>query len=156
MDFAKVYADHKENIWRLVCRYVFSPSDREDLFQEVFLNVYRALPRFRGESSIGTWLYRIAVNSAINYLKKQNRYKRVKKVLQNLRMVETEAPSEAEDFLKPLEKLNPQQRMVLVLSDIEEVKLEEISRIMKVPLGTVKSTLHRARERLKKELKENG
>jgi RNA polymerase sigma-70 factor (ECF subfamily) len=157
-DFAQVYADSKAGVWRLVSKYVFSREDREDLFQEIFLKVHRALPRFRGEAALNTWIYRIAVNTALNYLNRQNRFRWAKQMLSNLRMVEEDTPEIATDLeeLKPLKKLNPQQRMVLLLAEVEEKKLEEIAEIMKIPIGTVKSTLHRAREIIKKEVRENG
>lgn len=156
-DFARVYAESKALVWRLVSKYVFSQEDREDLFQEIFLKIHRALPRFRGEASLNTWIYKIAVNTALNYLKRQNRFSWAKQMLANLRLVEEEIPETAPDLeeLKPLKKLNPQQRMILLLSDIEEKKLEEIAEILKIPIGTVKSNLHRAREIIKRELGEN-
>jgi RNA polymerase sigma-70 factor, ECF subfamily len=154
LDFESVYAEHKGNVWKLVSRYVFSREDREDLFQEVFLNVHKALPRFRGESSVGTWLYRITANSAVNYLKQRDRHRQVVKVLSSLRIIDTEEPPVTSETAleKPLARLNPRQRMIVVLADVEEKKLDEISELMGLPLGTVKSTLHRAREILKKEL----
>lgn len=157
-DFARIYEDSKAGVWRLVSKYVFSREDREDLFQEIFLKVHRALPRFRGEAALNTWIYKIAVNTALNYLNRQNRFRWAKQMLSNLRIVEDEAPEPATDLeeLKPLKKLNPQQRMVLLLAEVEEKKLEEIAEIMKIPIGTVKSTLHRAREIIKKEVRENG
>jgi RNA polymerase sigma-70 factor (ECF subfamily) len=157
-DFARIYEDSKAGVWRLVSKYVFSREDREDLFQEIFLKVHRALPHFRGEAALNTWIYRIAVNTALNYLNRQNRFRWARQMLGNLRMVEDEAPEPATDLeeLKPLKKLNPQQRMVLLLAEVEEKKLEEIAEIMKIPIGTVKSTLHRAREIVKKEVRENG
>lgn len=158
MDFAGIYADSKDKVWKLVSRYVLVREDREDLFQEIYLSVHRALPRFRGESSIHTWIYKITVNTAINYAKKQSRYKWIKKMLGGLRTIEEEVQDIATDIqtFKPLEKLNPWQRMVLLLSDVEEKKLEEIAEILKIPIGTVKSNLHRAREIIKKEVKKNG
>jgi len=157
-DFARIYEDSKAGVWRLVSKYVFSREDREDLFQEIFLKVHRALPRFRGEAALNTWIYKIAVNTALNYLNRQNRFRWAKQMLSNLRIVEDEAPEPATDLeeLKPLKKLNPQQRMVLLLAEVEEKKLEEIAEIMKIPIGTVKSTLFRAREIIKKEVRENG
>ncbi|MBN3033630.1 MAG: sigma-70 family RNA polymerase sigma factor [Candidatus Saganbacteria bacterium] len=154
LDFETVYQEHKGNIWSLVSRYVFTAEDREDLFQEVFINVHRALPRFRGESAVGTWLYRIAVNTAVNQLKKRDRHRKVIEVLSGLRLIEAEEPAAGAGFSleRPLARLSPRQRMVVTLSDIEEKKLEEIAALMALPLGTVKSTLHRAREILKKEL----
>lgn len=157
LDFTQVYAEHKERVWQLISRYVFSREDREDLFQEVFLNVHKALPKFRGEAAVATWLYRITVNTAINYLKKRDRHRTVITVLSSLRIIETEEPiiAEATALEKPLRKLNPRQRLVLILSDVEEKKLEEIAEVTGLPLGTVKSTLHRAREAVKKELMKN-
>ena len=156
-DFAKVYADCKDNVWKLVARYAAGREDREDLFQEVFVRIHNAIPRFRGEADINTWVYRITVNTALNHLKKQKRYQWFKNMLGSLRMPEQTAPEADSDLktFKPLEKLNPQQRMILLLSDIEEMKLEEISSMLKIPLGTVKSTLHRAREIVKKEVIKN-
>ena len=156
-DFAQVYADHKELVWKLVCRYAAAPPDREDLFQEVFFKIHRALPRFRGESKLETWIYRLTVNTAINYLKKQRRYEQLKRVLEGLGLLRVEAPvpEDGGAVWKPLKKLNPKQRAILVMADIEEKKLEEISRILDIPLGTVKSNLNRAREIVKKELNKN-
>ncbi len=161
-DFSRIYAEHKESVWKLVSRYASSEQDREDLFQEIFLKIYKALPRFRGEAKLNTWIYRITVNTALNYLKKRKRYAGLKDILSKFRFIE-----EKEDFVpkdvspreeklsKPLKKLNPLQRMILVLADVEEKKLEEIAGTLNIPLGTVKSNLHRAREIVKKELKEN-
>lgn len=157
-DFAVVYADNKNNVWKLISKYVSSQEDREDLFQEVFLNIHRALPRFRGEAAVSTWVYRIAVNTALGHTKRQSRYKWIKKMLGGMRAVEAEIEAVAGDIkaLKPLEKLNPRQRVILLLSDVEDKKIEEIAEIMKMPAGTVKSNLHRAREIVKKDVMENG
>jgi RNA polymerase sigma-70 factor (ECF subfamily) len=157
-EFERVYVEHKEQVWKLVSNYVASRHDREDLFQEVFLKIYRALPKFRGESSISTWIYRITVNTALNYLKKQKRYAAFKDLLSRFRLVDVEDKAEdqgREGIFKPLKKLNPQQRVILTLADVQEKKLEEIAQTLNIPLGTVKSSLHRAREIIKKELSKN-
>lgn len=153
-DFDSIYDGCKEIVWRLVSRYVFTQEDREDLFQEVFLSVHRALPKFRGDSSASTWIYKIAVNTSINHVKSRNRFRWLVNTLGNMRQQDQDPADAADDIkdLAPLKKLNPQQRMVLLLSDVEERKLEEIAGMMKMPLGTVKSTLHRAREIVRKEV----
>ena len=158
LDFAQTYTDHKENVWKLVSKYVAQQQDREDLFQEVFLAIHRALPRFREEAAVGTWIYRIAVNTSINYLKKQKRNKMLKTVLAGMRIIEAEKGEGIPDIslLKPLEKLNPQQKMILILSDVEEKKHGEIAEMMDLPLGTIKSNLHRAREIVRKGVEKNG
>ena len=157
-DFAAVYADCKDNVWRLVSKFVFTLEDREDLFQEIFLKVHKALPRFRGESEVNTWVHKITVNTAINYVKKRDRYRWIKEKLGGFRAVEEAPPEVTTDvqMFKPLGKLNEQQRMILLLSDIEEKTLDEIASIMNLPLGTVKSNLFRAREIIKKEVNKNG
>ena len=159
-DFLNIYSDHKEMVWKLVSRYVSEKTDREDLFQEVFLNIYKALKKFRGDSALGTWIYRITVNASINRLRKQRRYKKLQDVLKGFRIAECveERASEISDgsLLKPLERLNPQQRMILLLSDVEEKELAEIAGMLNIPIGTVKSNLHRAREIIQKEVMKNG
>jgi RNA polymerase sigma-70 factor, ECF subfamily len=158
INFDDVYAANKGRVWGLVSRYVYTKEDREDLFQEIFINVHRALPRFRGDSSVNTWVFRVAVNTALNHVKKQSRYRLLKQTLGALRIFDHDPVAEGSDLkeFKPLEKLNPQQRMVLILSDVEERKLEEIAETMGLPVGTVKSNLFRAREIVKKEVMENG
>ena len=157
-DFTRVYADHKENVWKLISRYAASRHDREDLFQEVFLKISKALPRFRGEAKLDTWIYRITVNTSLNHLKKRKRYAALKNILSKFRSIEEreeDKDRDKEKLSKPLEKLNPLQRMILILAEVEEKKLEEISKTLNIPLGTVKSNLHRAREIVKKELNKN-
>lgn len=156
-NFDRVYLDHKDRVWRLVNKYVAGQHDREDLFQEVFLKVHQALPKFRGDSSLETWLYRLTVNTAINYVKKQKRYKLFSALLAGLRFEESIPTSDvaATSLLKPLEKLNPRQRTILLLADVEEYQLEEIARLMELPVGTVKSNLARSRAIMQKELKKN-
>jgi len=157
-EFSDVYADCKGTVWSLVSKYVFSQEDREDLFQEVFLKVHKALSRFRGESLLNTWVYRITVNTAINYVKRRDRHKMVTELLSRLRQTEEVASEVEADLqeLKPLGKLNQQQRMILLLADVEEKKLEEIAAIMNLPVGTVKSNLYRARQIVKKEVNGHG
>jgi len=155
-EFDQVYRDTKELVWKLVSRYVFTREDREDLFQEIFLNIYSALPKFRGDSRVNTWLYRIAVNCSINYVKKQGRIRRLLRILEGLRLIEESPPAEIDEVSVPLAKLNPQQRMVLLLAEVEEKPLEEIAQTMGIPVGTVKSNLHRAKEIIKKEVRKDG
>ena len=104
-DFSKVYAEHKELVWNLVSRYVSQQQDREDLFQEVFLRIHKGLGKFRGDALLKTWIYRIAVNTALNHLKKRKRREVFKQLLGSLKLVETvEEPEVADPAIwKPLE-----------------------------------------------------
>ena len=155
-DIAAVYQEHKEMVWRLTSRYVSAKEDQEDLFQEIFLRIYKALPSFRGEAALRSWIYKITVNTAINYAKKRQISQKAKNVLSWLRIIETEensvGPKEEGLITKALEKLNPKQRMILLLAEVEEKPLTEIASYLQIPVGTVKSNLNRAKENLKKEL----
>lgn len=165
-DFEKVYQQNREMVWNLVAKYVLDQRDREDLFQEVFLRVHQALPRFRGESALPTWIYRISVNLSLNYLKRKERYVRLKQSLawsgffpektddQAIGGEPAGGSLEGGRLAGPLSQLTARQRMIIILADVEERKLEEIAQILKMPLGTVKSNLFRARENLRKELKD--
>lgn len=154
-EFDQVYNDHRSVVWRLVSRYVSGQHDKEDLFQEVFLNVHKALPRFRGDSAIGTWIYRVAVNTSLNYLKKIKRHKKIQQVMSGLRVVHISEPDAGPDqtIWKPLERLNPRQKMILLLVEVEEKSLDEVAKLLNVPIGTIKSNLHRAKEIVRKELR---
>lgn len=158
-DFESIYTAHKDAVWRLASKYVSSREDKEDLFQEIFVKVHRALPKFRGEAAISTWIYKIAVTTAINYVNKQKRYRWLKGMLAGLRLIDWEdppQPMEGSVLLKPLEKLNPRQRAILLLADVEEKQLDEIAKIMGLPVGTIKSNLHRGREIIRREVGKNG
>lgn len=156
--FQNVYDEHKTKVWGIVSRYVTLKQDKEDLFQEVFLNIYKALPKFRGEARLDTWIYRIAVNASLTYLKKKRRYKKITNTLNWMRIIDVEEPeiSESEELLLPLKKLSPQQKMILLMSDVEEKSMEDIAGTLNIPIGTVKSSLHRARGVVKKEVMNNG
>ena len=122
----------------------------------MFLKVHAALPRFRGEAKLETWLYRITVNTSINYVNKQKRNRKLQKLLENLRVVEESRPVEVDELSLPLAMLNAQQRMILLLVEVEEKLLEEVAEMMGLPLGTIKSNLHRAKGIIKKEVIKDG
>ncbi|MBU0572935.1 MAG: sigma-70 family RNA polymerase sigma factor [Candidatus Margulisbacteria bacterium] len=158
MSFSQIYDEQKSMVWGLVSRYVPLKQDREDLYQEVFLKVFRSLKHFRGEASVKTWVYRITVNTSLSYLKKKKRNEALMSALSvfNVFSADDKQIELDEDVFKPLGKLNPRQRMVLILADIEDQSLDNIADMLNVPVGTVKSNLHRAREIVKKELEKNG
>ena len=158
VSFDRLYHEQKEKVWALTSRYAGSHLDREDLFQDVFIAIHRALPKYRGEASVSTWVYRITANISINYLNRKKRYEKLKEIWGRLGVGEHAAPNEPEDdgLCKLLDKLNPRQRTIMLLADVEEKSLQEISQWLNIPEGTVKSNLHRAREIIRKELEKNG
>jgi RNA polymerase sigma-70 factor (ECF subfamily) len=158
----------EQPIYNIVSRLLDDPADAADVVQEVFLKVFRNVASFRGESSIKTWIYRIAVNEARNQRRWFSRHRRQEVNL------EAEEPGEGYQNWLPdpgrspfeltldhetqalietaLADVNPKFRAALVLREIEGLSYEEIGEILEISLGTVKSRILRGREALKKHL----
>ena len=159
---------YQQPVYNLVCRLVNDPADSCDVVQEVFLKVFRNIRAFRGNSSLKTWIYRIAVNEAYNHRRWFSRHQRREVPL----MAEEGAPNYADSLSDPgrtpfdaaadretrafveaaLEKVNPKFRAAVVLRDIEDMSYEEIAGILGVSIGTVKSRILRGREAVRKVL----
>lgn len=150
---ATIYRRYRPRVFSVVARLV-GVSDAEEVTQEVFLRAFRALDRFRAESQISTWLYRIAVNAALSERGKRRveRDRRAPAV-----MAETlPAPSTAEGdpalrarLERALAAMPSGYRAVLVLHDVEGLEHEEIGRILGCRVGTSKSQLHKARAKMR-------
>jgi RNA polymerase sigma-70 factor (ECF subfamily) len=172
--FDRLYRDHVEKIFRFAHRLCGEEHDAKDLVQETFLNAYRGLKDFRGESSITTWLYAIAAHACIRM-----RRKRKGEPERELSLEEFVPTSEGEFRLQvPARGLSPQQamenkelrralsqaiqklpkkyRLVLVLRDMEGLTAKQVGSIMRLNERAVKSRLHRARLFVRKELSLNG
>ena len=159
---------YQQPVYSLVCRLMNDPSDAPDIVQEVFLKVFRNIGSFRGNSSLKTWIYRIAVNEAYNHRRWFCRHQRQEVALG----VEEGTPNYAGGMTDPgrspfdqasdretralvehaLEKVNPKFRAAVVLRDIEDLSYEDIATVLDVSLGTVKSRIMRGREALRKIL----
>jgi len=159
---------YQQPVYNLVCRLMNDPADASDIVQEVFLKVFRNIRAFRGNSSLKTWIYRIAVNEAYNHRRWFSRHQRQEVAL----AAEDGLPSFEDSLADPgrtpfdmaadketralveeaLEKLNPKFRAAVVLRDIEDLTYEEIATVLDVSLGTVKSRILRGRECLRKVL----
>lgn len=165
--FGEVVARYKAKIYNYVYRMTGSADDAEDLTQEVFLRMYTSIDSFRGQSSLNTWLFRIAGNLCID------RFRRTKNrvpaysldepvgedALAHEVADETYAPHRllqnaemAEQIQSALSKLPDKLRATLLLHDIEGLPYEEIAQIAGCPLGTVKSRLFNARMQLRQHL----
>lgn len=153
-------------VGHLVFRLVREPDEREDLCQEVFLRVYRHLPRFRGDCRLSTWIAQITYNTCLNWLQKKRVqiYGRDASEGTSLDDLPGACPSPEEmatnqDLAERLEQeimaLPLPYRMILTLYHVQEMSYEEIGQVMGLPQGTVKSYLFRARRRLKERLLSN-
>lgn len=165
--FALLVTKYQHKVAHLVSRYVKNSGDVADVTQEAFIKAYRALPNFRGESAFYTWLYRIAVNSAKNYLVSQSRKPPANDVDADEAdyydgsdaLKEHNSPerslmsSQLEKVLfDAVEQLPEDLRMAITLRELEGLSYEDIANVMDCPVGTVRSRIFRAREAIDKVL----
>lgn len=158
---------YQHKVINLVSRFVKNQGDVQDVAQEAFIKAYRALPNFRGESAFYTWLYRIAVNTAKNYLVAQKRRPSGSDIdavdaeyfdgSDNLR--ENASPERlllSEELKRvvftTLEQLPEDLRTAITLRELEGLSYEDIADVMECPVGTVRSRIFRAREALDKQI----
>ena len=158
---------YQHKIIQLVNRYVKDPSEAQDVAQEAFLKAYRALGNFRGDAAFYTWLYRIAINTAKNYLVSRSRRSANYQVdIQDAEVFENapqlqgmETPErlllnqEIIDTIKAaIDKLPEDMRTAIMLREFEGMSYEEIAVAMDCPVGTVRSRIFRAREAIDNKL----
>jgi RNA polymerase sigma factor (sigma-70 family) len=168
--YSELIRRYHKKIYALVYNMTSNKEDAEDLVQEVFVKAYAALKNFKGDSSFYTWVYRIAVNRTINYVKSRKKHMGisldnvdggVERDLAYVELAAKESPfrdatlSELQEKLnKALLKLSEKHRAVVVLHDIQGVPHEEIAKMLGVSSGTVRSRLFYARQILQAELTE--
>lgn len=167
--FSVLVERYQDRIFTLCLRWLRDRQVSEEVAQDVFVAVYRALPRFRGEARFSTWLFRIAVNHCKNKRQyQQRRHRNQHEPLEGEpredradRQLPSQEPgtdrslhvSDAEDLLRQgLAELDEGYRAIVVLRDIQGLAYEEIADILDLPRGTVKSRLHRARAQLARSL----
>lgn len=151
--FEHVYRETADFVYNVALRVVNNKQDAEEITQEVFVSVYKNLKYFRQESSIKTWIYRITVNRAINFVKKKSREKA--KTTEYEKEFKSGGPGRAEETSRPgmiikelLNALDPDQRACLILRNMEGLSYREIADTLKININTVRSRLKRAREKL--------
>ncbi|GAA5168277.1 RNA polymerase sigma factor RpoE [Viridibacterium curvum] len=167
--FGLLVSKYQRKLARLLSRMIRDPAEVEDVTQEAFIKAYRALPAFRGESAFYTWLYRIGINTAKNYLVSQGR------------RAPTTTPTDSEDAESmddgdalrdidtperlmmtrqigetvnaAMDALPEELRTAIVLREIEGLSYEEIASVMDCPIGTVRSRIFRAREAISERIR---
>ncbi|MFB3062219.1 MAG: RNA polymerase sigma factor [Candidatus Binatia bacterium] len=159
--FETLVRRHEKKIFNLLYRWLGDYDDAADVAQEVFLAAFRAIKRFRGDSSFATWLYRIGVNHAKNRQKSLQvaRQRQQAKEVSDALGDPTSDPAEGVEqrerhdlVQRGLSELDADDALLILLHDLQEVRYEEISETLDIPLGTVKSRLHRARQALRAKL----
>lgn len=167
--YEELVARFQQPVYNLVFRLLSDPADTSDVVQEVFLKVFRNINGFRNQSSLKTWIYRIAVNEAHNQRRWFFRHRRKEVVLEgdlegtmDYREAFADAGRSPFDYVldqerqdlieEALARLNPAFRAAVVLRDVEGLSYEEITEILSISMGTVKSRILRGREALRQEL----
>jgi RNA polymerase sigma-70 factor (ECF subfamily) len=167
--FDLLVAKYQRRLMRLLSRIVHDPSEAEDVVQETFIKAYRALRHFRGDSAFYTWLYRIGINTAKNFLATQGRRVPTSsdadgehaeafndgEYLRDINTPESMLASKqiAQTVNAAMDALPVDLRTAIALREIEGLSYEEISDIMACPIGTVRSRIFRAREVIAEKLK---
>jgi RNA polymerase sigma-70 factor, ECF subfamily len=161
--FSELLKAYRDNVLNLCFRFLLNREDAEDVAQDVFIEVYYSIEKFRGDAKLSTWLYRIAVSKCLDEIKRKNRKKRISdfgKALGIDNLMHNIAGddhadkriSEKEDYeflMNALNKLPQKQRIALTLSKIEGHTPPEIADIMQTSLTAVDSLIYRAKQNLK-------
>lgn len=167
--FGLLVTKYQRKLARLLSQFIRDSAEVEDVTQETFIKAYRALPSFRGDSAFYTWLYRIGINTAKNFLVSQGRRAPTLQgvdaedaenfdtggLLREINTPESELMSKqiAQTVNQTLAKLPEELRTAITLREIEGLSYEDIASIMSCPIGTVRSRIFRAREAISEELR---
>jgi len=156
--FETIYNQHAARIYTLACRMAGSPQDGEDLLQESFLQAHRKLASFKGDSSLGTWLYRLALNHCLDYVRSRRaKMSRLTDTLDAEGAMEPvaarETPIARVDLERALQQLPEGCREAFVLHDVEGFDHKEVAKLLGIAEGTSKSQVFKARSRLRGLLK---
>jgi RNA polymerase sigma-70 factor (ECF subfamily) len=167
--FELLVEKYQRKLARLLSRFIRDPAEVEDVTQEAFIKAYRALPAFRGESAFYTWLYRIGINTAKNYLMAMGRRAPTSTEVEaeeaegfeegeQLRDINTPeslllSNEIAETVNSTIEQLPEELRTAIQLREIEGMSYEDIAQVMNCPIGTVRSRIFRAREAIAERLR---
>jgi len=167
--FGLLVSKYQRKLMRLLSRLIRDAGEVEDVAQETFIKAYRALPSFRGDSAFYTWLYRIGINTAKNYLVSQGRRAPTSTGFDSEEAESFEEGEQLRDINTPermllskqigetvesaMQALPEELRTAIVLRELEGLSYEEIAGIMDCPIGTVRSRIFRAREAIADRLK---
>jgi len=158
--FEAIYRQHSGRIFSLTSRMTGSAAEGEDLLQEIFLQAYLKLESFKGESALGTWLYRLAVNHCLDYLRsRQAKNTRVTDPLEDAALqpaAPRDTPIARIDLERAIATLPEGCRAAFVLHDVEGFDHQEVARLLGIAEGTSKSQVFKARMKLRAILRSCG
>jgi len=167
-EFSELVNLYKNKVVNTCFGFVQQKEDAEDIAQEVFIEVYNSLSKFKNESTLSTWIYRISVNKSLDFIKSKNRKKRFAFVQSIFNKQDEALPitdensnsgdeilevnEQKEALYAALNKLPENQKIAITLNKFEDLSAKEIAQIMDISLSSVESLIHRAKENLKKYL----
>jgi RNA polymerase sigma-70 factor, ECF subfamily len=167
--FELLVEKYQRKLARLLSRFIRDPAEVEDVTQEAFIKAYRALPAFRGDSAFYTWLYRIGINTAKNYLMAMGRRAPTSTEVEADEAEGFEEGEQLRDINTPesmllsneiaqtvnatIERLPEELRTAIQMREIEGMSYEDIAKAMDCPIGTVRSRIFRAREAIAEQLR---
>ena len=157
--FKGIVDTYSERLYWHVRRFLCSHEDTNDLLQDIYIKIWTALPTFRGESQIFTWLWRIATNEVLNYLRKQ-KFKAMVSLDSSMEILRKKIDDDPyingnelqRELHKAIQKLPEKQRIVFNMRYFDELKYEEISEITDTSVGALKASYHHAYNKIKEEL----
>lgn len=155
MDFDHIYKTYWQRIFRLCMGYVNNYSLAQDLTQETFIIVWKQLPKFRKESSIGTWIFRIASNNCLRHIEVERRIKQTDLPVNIKEEISTSVEPQIQFLYKCISELKEIDRIVISL-ELEELNQAEIAKIVGLSEVNVRVKIHRIKEKLMQKFKENG
>jgi len=172
MELAEIYQEHKSMVYNLSLQYVWSAEDAEEITQDVFLKVFESLGKFRSESHLRTWIYRITINTSLDFLKAKKRQKRGggwkplfmdapnwndKELIPFAHPgIEMESKEKVEEIMRMIFQLPEKQRDAIVLTKIQGESLTDASNLMGVSAKSLENYLLRAKVALRSKLQKNS
>ncbi|AZA78043.1 sigma-70 family RNA polymerase sigma factor [Chryseobacterium sp. G0186] len=155
MVFEDIYELYWQKIFRLCMGYVNDTELAQDLAQETFIIVWQQLPKFRNESSIGTWIFRIASNNCLRQIEKEKRFARTDLPI-NLEEKKQESMEPQIQLLYRFISELPETDRIIISLELEEIKQAEIAHIVGLSETNIRVKIHRIKEKLTQKFKENG
>ena len=157
--FNAIVESYTERLYWHARRFLCSHDDANDLVQDVFIKIWAALPSFRGEAQLFTWLYRIATNEVLNYMRKQ-KFKAMVSLDSEFNMLERKIDEDPyfngnevqRELHKAIQRLPQKQRIVFSLRYFDEMKYEDISQITGTSIGALKASYHHAYNKIKEDM----
>ena len=153
MTFEKIYQDHWQKVFRLCMGYVNDSDWAKDIAQETFITVWEQLPKFRNESGVGTWIFRIASNQCLRQIEKQKRMPKAEFPIQLEAKAEISSEGKIAFLYKCISELSEIERIIISL-ELEDVKQAEIAEIVGISEANVRVKIHRIKEKLSDKFKQ--